>query len=227
MEGNIYFTSDTHYGHTNIAGPSVSEWESGYRDFESVEQMNKTIVENINKTVGEDDVLCHLGDWSFGGKDNIWEFRKQLKCRSIVLILGNHDHHIEKNGQHKIEREEREHYNSYGFVESANNYNSGIVRYRDLFLGVSYVKSIKIKKQTFFLSHFAHRVWDKSHHGVIHLYGHSHGSIPDYGKSMDVGIDVARRLTGEYRPFHITEILEIMDKRAIEFPDHHHRGTNQ
>jgi len=29
--------------------------------------MNDTLVNNINEMVGENDVLIHLGDWSFGG----------------------------------------------------------------------------------------------------------------------------------------------------------------
>ena len=47
--------------------------------------------------------------------------------------------------------------------------------------------------------------------GAIHLYGHSHGGIKDFGKSMDVGIDAHK----EFRPFHINEILQIMEKREI------------
>jgi calcineurin-like phosphoesterase family protein len=33
------------------------------------------------------------------------------------------------------------------------------------------------------------RVWDQSHHGSWHLYGHSHGKLPDLGLSTDVGVD--------------------------------------
>jgi len=43
--------------------------------------------------------------------------------------------------------------------------------------------------ELFFLSHYAHRVWDRSHYGVIHLFGHSHGGLTDHGLSMDVGVD--------------------------------------
>lgn len=39
------------------------------------------------------------------------------------------------------------------------------------------------------LSHYAHRVWNRSHHGALMLYGHSHGSLPGTDQSLDVGVD--------------------------------------
>ena len=63
-----FFTSDTHYGHTNICrGESRWEGKRGCRDFDSVPEMNEAIVEGINSSVGQHDILYHLGDWSFGG----------------------------------------------------------------------------------------------------------------------------------------------------------------
>ena len=189
---NIWFTSDTHYSHSNIAGKSVSRWQRGYRDFNSVWEMNQTLVDSINKYVKEDDVLYHIGDWSFGGIDNIKLFRDSLICQNIHLIKGNHDDNIEG---HQI----------------------------DLFSSVQDVLTLKLGKMTIFLSHYSHRVWLGSHKSTIHLYGHSHGSIPGIGKSMDVGVDVAYKMFGEYRPFSIDDIIRIMDKREIHKIDHHVR----
>ena len=75
---NIWITSDTHFGHTNIVGPEISSWKSGYRDFKSLHEMNMALVDGINKYVKEDDILYHLGDWSFGGAQNILQFRKYI-----------------------------------------------------------------------------------------------------------------------------------------------------
>ena len=70
----------------------------GYaRKFDSLQDMNQRLVDNINNMVGEDDILIHLGDWSFGGFDKIEEFRSQINCKNIHLTFGNHDHHIERN----------------------------------------------------------------------------------------------------------------------------------
>lgn len=76
--------------------------------------------------------------------------------------------------------------------------------------------------------HYSMRVWNGSHKGFIHLYGHSHSSLEHapWGKSMDVGVDNAYRLFGEYRPFSLKEVVEMMSKREIEFIDHHDKNTN-
>lgn len=69
---NIFFTSDTHYSHSNICR-ATSKWgdDNLTRDFKSLDQMNTELVNNINEIVGENDILIHLGDWSFGGFENI------------------------------------------------------------------------------------------------------------------------------------------------------------
>ena len=202
---NIWFTSDTHYSHSNIAGAKVSNWKSGFRNFNSVWEMNQALVQGINKYVGEDDILYHLGDWSFGGVHNIIHFRNSLICKNIHLIRGNHDQHI---------------------VDKQIKFGETFFNPIDLFSSVQEVLTLNVGKQTMFMSHYAHRVWYGSHKGVTHLYGHSHGSIPDFGKSMDVGMDVAYKMFGEYRPFNIDDITRIMEKKKVEFVDHHKEDTN-
>src|SRR3954464_7923724 len=98
MSNNIWFVSDTHFGHANLV-KGCSNWEdlSECRNFDSLEEHNERLIENINKRVKEKDCLFHLGDWSFGGSENIYNFRKRLYCRNIHLILGNHDIHLQKN----------------------------------------------------------------------------------------------------------------------------------
>jgi len=83
------------------------------------------------------------------------------------------------------------------------------------------MKSGKYGKTGIFLSHYSHRVWSQSHHGILHLYGHSHGSLPGIGKSMDVGVD-----TNDLYPYHLDEIIEKMKNIPINFVDHHSEITN-
>ena len=73
--------------------------------------------------------------------------------------------------------------------------------------------------KNFFCSHYAHRVWNKSHHGTYHLYGHSHNSLPDdpTALSMDVGVDCHPN----YEPFSFQEIVSRMDKKTFKPVDHH------
>lgn len=203
---NVWFTSDTHYNHKNISCFKESQWIDGYRDFSSLEEHNMSLIDSINNNVDKNDILFHLGDWSFGGFESVREFRDQINCKNIHLILGNHDHFISLNKD-----------NVQNIFSSVNSYSE-----------------VVLNKEMFVLSHYALRIWNRSHRGSIHLYGHSHGSL-DYdkdgkklqnGKSMDVGIDAVYKLTGEYRPINYTEIKQIMETSKIKFIDHHDNNTD-
>jgi calcineurin-like phosphoesterase family protein len=56
-------------------------------------------------------------------------------------------------------------------------------------------------------SHYAYEVWNKSHHGSIHVHGHSHGKLPTKLKNrVDVGFNIWNR------PLSIVEIVKKGDK---------------
>ena len=95
----IYFTSDLHLGHANAI-------EFTDRPFSDVEEMNKCLIQNINDTVSAEDELWVLGDFSFKiNKEEVRILRKQIMCRRVHLIYGNHDKdyssdHIFQSVQH-------------------------------------------------------------------------------------------------------------------------------
>jgi len=70
------------------------------------------------------------------------------------------------------------------------------------------IEKFKQGKIHIVMSHFALRVWDKSHFNSFHLYGHSHGCLEPIGKSWDVGVD-----NNNYTPLSLDEIIEIMKNR--------------
>jgi calcineurin-like phosphoesterase family protein len=207
----IWFTSDTHYRHSNICR-GTSNWapDSKTRDFDSLEQMDDAIVRAINGVVGEDDILFHLGDWSFGGYENIAEFRQRINCKNIHLLLGNHDHHIErdKGGIRKL-------------FSSVNEY----LRLEITIPMVPTEKNPNTKiKKTFILCHYPIASWHDLNQGVIHLHGHVHLE-PEHklheGRAMDVGMD------GNYlNPYSLQEISAIMRDRplrSLRLPNDHHQ----
>jgi len=213
-EVNIFFTSDTHAYHKNIV-KGVSSWSDiqTCRNFENQIDMTEELIKNINAVVKEDDILFHLGDWSFGGIDKVWEFRKQINCKNIHLILGNHDHHIENNQVLP---------NIFDKIHYEDRFYHTYLSMKDLFKSVSHYQEINIDGVKFVLMHYAMRVWNKSHHGSIHLYGHSHGNIDNnYGLSMDVGVD-----TNDLKPYSYKKIIEIMDTRQKLLIDHHNENTH-
>lgn len=226
---NTFFTSDTHYGHSNIAGKKTSQWKDGYRNYNSIEEMNQDLVKNINKLVGPDDILYHLGDWSFGGKENIWNFRKQIACRNIHLILGNHDHHIESNRElSNVSWWEDPTINRDILIDESPDIMSFKldVKAQELFSSVSHYKEVSINGQVYVLSHYPFAVWHGNGKNWRHLHGHSHGSFNSIGLSMDVGVDVALSRFKDPRPFSIQEIENYMKFKTPELLDHHSSETN-
>ncbi|MGN7127393.1 hypothetical protein [Methylorubrum thiocyanatum] len=57
---------------------------------------------------------------------------------------------------------------------------------------------------TIWLSHYAHRIWYRIHRGDLHLYGHSHGTIPDAPEGMSTDVGVGR---WNWRPVTLEKIL--------------------
>lgn len=80
---NVWFTSDTHFGHKKIL-----EYEPEARPFSSVEEMNEVMIDRWNHCVGRNDIIYHLGDFCFGKSSLDIAARLNGKKR---LIMGNHD----------------------------------------------------------------------------------------------------------------------------------------
>lgn len=157
------------------------------RPFVDTEEMNKSLIASWNNLITDEDVVYILGDFSLGSSKSALYILEQLNGKKY-LITGNHEKSVLSN----------------------DNCRKHFEWIKDYF-------ELKYDNKYFMLFHYAMRVWNKSHHGSIHLYGHSHDGLDkdnEYnGLSMDVGMDSAYRIFGEYRPFNIEEIIEIMNKR--------------
>lgn len=66
-----------------------------------------------------------------------------------------------------------------------------------------------------YCSHTCYRVWEKSHYGVPHLFGHSHGRLTTFNLSEDAGVDCGR-IFKKYYPIPLTEVKKYMAKREEE-----------
>ncbi|WP_313616376.1 hypothetical protein [Rhizobium sp.] len=174
-----WYTADLHLGH-----PGILKSQPATRPFPSVEEMDATIVERINERVGRDDLIYILEDFALSrNKAYVEHLFHAIACRK-ALVLGNHD--LDRHGRIK----------------------DTIV---DLPWAIPPVAALEIKDGPsgcrVWLSHYAHRNWPASHYGAFHFYGHSHGALPPFGRSRDVGIDCAD--TG-FGPMLFTDLVEAM-----------------
>lgn len=82
----IYLTSDLHFNHDR-------EFIYKPRGFNSVEEMNSTIIANFNEVVTPDDDVYVLGDLMLGGPDKLDEGLNLISKLNgkLHLVRGNHD----------------------------------------------------------------------------------------------------------------------------------------
>lgn len=228
-----WFTSDTHFGHGNIIkycnrpflappdkkaleenggkwhdGSWKGEFASDHRMSQTaIYMMNDELIENINDYVKPEDTLWHLGDVLFAQKheyvEKAYGCMSRINCKNVHLIWGNHDHRGAKDRKGR-----------------------SLATY---FKSVQDMAEIHVNKQRIVLCHYAMAVWNKSHRGAWHLYGHSHAGAEDWlakamgsgRRSMDVGVDNINKLLGKYRPISFDEVKRIMDKKDGHSIDHH------
>lgn len=226
---DIWITADTHFDHGNmikfvhrpfLAPVDRAELEKnggrwhdgswkGPREVkykispEGVEIMNTALIDKINAVVPKTSKLIHLGDFSINPKDpseyphyvkRCAEFRERINCEQVYILWGNHDLPDELS---------------------------------HLFQWSGWKAKIELTKldTCLVLDHYFNAVFDMSHRGALHCYGHSHSEIEEYVakimpgmRAMDVGVDNAAKILGDYRPFHLPEIVNLLqDKPGFGF----------
>lgn len=175
----IYFTSDTHIGHYNVI-------RYCNRPFGDVQEMNRHIIESWNKTVGINDEIYFLGDFTFTlTRKGARYFLHQLNGKKF-FIKGNHDR------------------TSY-----LNNFqNSGLIEWWKYSHDLQYDHNGKI--YNFSLSHYPH--YPSKGSDIICLHGHVHGIYEHHGRYfhhdrvLDVGVDNVG-----YEPISIVKIIETLE----------------
>jgi calcineurin-like phosphoesterase family protein len=232
---NIWITGDTHFDHGNIIKythrPFLSaadravldslggRWHDGSwkgptevkhkLDRDSVEAMNEALIFQINDAVPRNAKLIHVGDFAIGPKKGAdpaamasyarrcQEFRDRISCSWVGILWGNHD--IPELLEDMFQ------WSGYSARVELPSYSAEIGLDNPICL---------------VLSHYAHAVWDESHRGAFHAYGHTHTEIEEYAdrvmegrRSMDVGVDNAARLLGQYRPFRLWEVIAALQDR--------------
>ena len=176
---------------THFGHKNILEYSA--RPFSTIEEMNEALIKNWNSKVANDDDVFHLGDVGLCSPSKLKEILNQLNGK-IYLIRGNH----EKSAEACKER-----------FEWIKDYYELSIDDQEGYQG----------KQLVVLMHYAMRVWPASHFGTYHLYGHSHGELPDdtSSLSLDVGVDCHN-----YAPVSYEDVNRIMKTKKWIRP--HLRG---
>jgi calcineurin-like phosphoesterase family protein len=153
---NTFVTSDLHFFHKNII-----KYCPESRLFESVEDMNESIIRNWNEKVSSDDIVYILGDVSFGPAKETVQILKRLNGTKR-LVIGNHDHKIIRSPVFC---------SMFDWVKLYN------------------VEFFNDKMVVMF--HFPIESWDQKHRGSYHLHGHMHSKNSETlpSRRYDCGLD--------------------------------------
>ena len=140
-----YYISDLHLLHENVL-------RFDNRPFESIKEMQETIVNNWNSKVTNGDTVYILGDVSMRGKkEDLIALVATLKGRK-VLVKGNHDDVSDYRYQQLFDE---------------------IVDYKEIH------DSVNGQNYDLVLCHYPIFSWKKMGRGTILLYGHTHDSAED------------------------------------------------
>ena len=167
---------------------NILQYNPDTRPYASLDEMQESIISHWNSKVAPGDTVFDLGDFSFHKR---WEdtlaIVKQLNGQ-IIKIQGNHD--------------KRDHWRKIAY-----NTNK-VVKVCDYY-------ELKYNKKIIVMLHYPMVVWNMSHFGTLHAFGHCHGSYAGQGKCVDVGWDAQGKI------LHMDEFAEIADAKEIYAPSHH------
>jgi calcineurin-like phosphoesterase family protein len=180
---NVFFSSDLHIDHKAVI-------DFG-RKFNTLAEMNSHIIDEINRKVGEKDLLVLMGD-SMMNEKNYDRFLSSLICENVIMLYGNH---------------------------CSLSKMLGVKSEKLIYQG--YYLELNIEGQIICCSHYPMFNWNYMEDSSFHLSGHLHGDensvikeIRKY-KSLDVGIDSYYNIFGEYSIFSFEQIKELLKDKLI------------
>lgn len=180
-----FFTSDHHFGHKKVI-------EFCSRPWPDVFAMNAGLARRWNETVGPDDDVWILGDFTFGGTQFTASVLKNLRGRKH-LIRGNHD--WKRIGPKR---------NDLGFATIVDGT-------QDLWLTdppLRWTKKVRMSHFPYQFSHPSDARYEELRpidDGGWLLHGHVHQSWKVKERMINVGVDV-----WDYRPVSESQIFEII-----------------
>lgn len=184
----IWFTSDLHFGHRNVLKFCNRPWNDE-------KEMEKGLIENWNKCVGDNDIVFVLGDtfW-FNDSRSIKKVLSQLKGKDIYILPGNHDE-----------------FESYHRVDDLRIHLCADV------VVCWFTKEGEPKREVW-MSHYPMMTWPHRENGAWQLFGHIHSQpgketgvdqdLPLHWNQVDVGCD-----RWHYEPISFSFLTTLFETR--------------
>ncbi len=185
----IFLTSDQHWGHNNIL-------KFCQRPFDSIAEHDAELVLAWNSVVSEEDVVYHLGDVTLGNSKKASEIFRQLN--GMIHVLGYTWHHDAR------------------WIGSPQQSKHGLVEIEKPIIVLKFIRKTDERQMPLVLCHYPFEIWDRKHYGAVHFHGHTHAELAQIQNRLDVGVDMAYKLLGSYRPFRLEEALEIATSTSVE-----------
>jgi calcineurin-like phosphoesterase family protein len=202
----IWFTADTHFGHTGILTHQLERLNA----FECVEEMDTQLIDQINSLVRPNDELWHLGDFCWKAS-RAGHYRQRLNVRKLYMCQGNHDSNSLRNhvsGMKDMVCSK--------FIYGDETFKIHMCHYPLLSWRALHYGSIHL---------YGHS------HGT---YEDKLDEIFPGRRAMDVGVDSLFRLTGMWRPICLDEVIytlvrheKLLLTRADRLPGPFERVTNE
>lgn len=169
----IFYISDLHFGHRNVIGMDG-------RPFETIEEMDETLIRLWNGRVTDEDDVYILGDFAYRNGNTASWYLRQMKGRKH-LIIGNHDRLTIQD-------------------EKAMAYFSSVEK----------MVLINDNDRTVSLCHFPVAEWNGKRRGGYHVHGHLHNrrdAVYKFMSRFDKALNAGCMLNG-YRPVTLDELIE-------------------
>ena len=169
----IYYISDLHFGHRNVIGMDG-------RPFETIEEMDETLIRLWNERVTDEDDVYIVGDFAYRNGNTASWYLRRLKGRKH-LVIGNHDRLTIQDPK------------AMAYFSSVEKMNRVIDNERKVSL-----------------CHFPVAEWNGKRYGGYHVHGHLHNRRDDvyaFMSRFDKALNAGCMLNG-YRPVTLDELIE-------------------
>lgn len=177
--GQIWVTSDLHFSHDNVIEycnrPTTPD------------EHNEWIINQLNNTIGKNDIVIHLGDFMLSRYDRLNRIKEIMKKLNGTwyFIMGNHD-------------------NPSDFINLSNTTKH---KFLGSYYELRYVNDdLKVKVN---FMHFPIENWNQMRYGSLMLHGHTHGKSTSRVNRFDCGLDAHP----QHKPFNLLDLVKTSDKQ--------------